>query len=717
MDEKRIYIVYGSQTGNSEYIAKDLSSKLNDLNIVNTCGILNTIKKVDLRNSAKLLIIICSTTGNGDCPENADLWWRSIKIRSAAKDTFQDIPYHVLGLGDTNYDKFCYIGKSIDKRLNELGGKRFLELCCADEAVGLDEVIESWKIRILQYITNCTSSNDTKLNDNVNLSHAYSSETKETLESIDSKSSADTYSIIQNKLADGLFNITKICEHLNLQNILVNPPEANLLPKRKNESVNNLLFNVTITEKLKICHDDGWTQENPFTAEVTNAKWLTNENSSENPESSVQWGDSKRVIHVDISIANSNIDYQPGDCIGICCPNPNFAIEIVYNRLKIYHNNENLTLESIIFNSSSGEYLSLNDILTNRLDLTGPLRKGSVIHLLKYCREIEDSNFISWLCSNSVIGKQLWNEFVESQALGLAELLELIPSCYPPLHILLSFQQLAPRFYSIASSPLAYPATVSIAFSVERYCTGVTNSAIKLRRYGLCTTYLENQLQQYLNNSAVGNNFSPVHIRIFHKATINFKMPGSLAHPMILIGPGTGISPFIGFLQHREHSSRERMHSGDDISTGFWRGGFELNENDLPSECNHVGQYIQSVDVGSIYLFFGCRNSNDYLYKDDLEYYHRIGVIAKLEVAFSRTSNEKVYVTHKIIDSGKLLCDLIVNSGAYIYICGDGNHMAKSVYAAFKNILIDHNNMSDKEATDFIEELKHRRRYLLDIWS
>ena len=95
---------------------------------------------------------MCSTTGNGDSPDNADKYWRLIKKRSMPKDSFGDLPYCVLALGDTNYDKFCYMGKSIDKRMAELGGSRFLELHCADEATGLEEVVEEWNEAVVDSV-------------------------------------------------------------------------------------------------------------------------------------------------------------------------------------------------------------------------------------------------------------------------------------------------------------------------------------------------------------------------------------------------------------------------------------------------------------------------------------------------------------------------------------------------------------------------------------
>ena len=83
MTGKDVLILYGSQTGNSEDIAKDLHEKCSKLKIGSVCKHLNSVKKVELKDIAKFVVIVCSTTGNGDTPENADAWWRSIKLRSA----------------------------------------------------------------------------------------------------------------------------------------------------------------------------------------------------------------------------------------------------------------------------------------------------------------------------------------------------------------------------------------------------------------------------------------------------------------------------------------------------------------------------------------------------------------------------------------------------------------------------------------------------------
>lgn len=82
MPKEEVYILYGSQTGNAECIAKDLHEKCQDKEISSICQTLNDAKKVNLKDAAKAVIIICSTTGNGDAPENADGWWRANKLKS-----------------------------------------------------------------------------------------------------------------------------------------------------------------------------------------------------------------------------------------------------------------------------------------------------------------------------------------------------------------------------------------------------------------------------------------------------------------------------------------------------------------------------------------------------------------------------------------------------------------------------------------------------------
>lgn len=146
-------ILYGSQKGNAEFISSELESMFEkELNTKVYRNTLNSAENIfESENKPPFIFIICSTTGNGEAPDNAYQFWKKIKNRTIPKNTFEKIKYSVLALGDTNYSNFCGPGKFIDKRMKDLGAQCVVPLACADDATNAEEIIHKWLSEIIDF--------------------------------------------------------------------------------------------------------------------------------------------------------------------------------------------------------------------------------------------------------------------------------------------------------------------------------------------------------------------------------------------------------------------------------------------------------------------------------------------------------------------------------------------------------------------------------------
>ncbi|MGV4983188.1 molybdopterin-dependent oxidoreductase [Streptomyces sp. NRAIS4] len=218
--------------------------------------------------------------------------------------------------------------------------------------------------------------------------------------------------------------------------------------------------------------------------------------------------------------------------------------------------------------------------------------------------------------------------------------------------------RLQPRLYSISSSPLTDPHQVSLTVSVVRY----ENLAGRPRQ-GVCSPFLA--------DAAPG---TPVPVRV--QRAPHFRPPADPATPAVMVGPGTGIAPFIGFLEER----RARGHRAPN------------------------------------WLFFGEQHrATDFYYEDELTEFLAQGTLTRLDTAFSRDQRAKVYVQDRMREHGPLLWSWLQN-GAHFYVCGDASRMAKDVDQALREIAIVHGGLHETEAAVYVKQLATDKRYVRDVY-
>ncbi|WP_088014642.1 sulfite reductase subunit alpha [Gottfriedia acidiceleris] len=219
-------------------------------------------------------------------------------------------------------------------------------------------------------------------------------------------------------------------------------------------------------------------------------------------------------------------------------------------------------------------------------------------------------------------------------------------------------RKMTPRLYSIASSIAANPDEVHLTIGAVRY------TAHGRERKGVCSVLCSERVKE--------GDTLPVYVQ----TNKHFFLPESQDKDIIMVGPGTGIAPFRSFIQERA---------------------------------------VNKVN-GRSWLFFGDQHAaSDFLYQSELEKYQQDGVLTKLDTAFSRDTAQKVYVQHKMLEHSKELFEWI-EKGAYFYVCGDKEYMAKDVHEALITVLEKEGTMDRDAAEAYLKDMQKQHRYQRDVY-
>lgn len=403
-------------------------------------------------------------------------------------------------------------------------------------------------------------------------------------------------------------------------------------------------------------------------------------------------GPAKRHMEVELP---AGMAYEPGDYLVVLPINPRSVVTRVCNRFKV-NLDDVITIQGTSKGFLKSDHpITLASLLYSRVELSTPASKRQVEATLKTVGDTDEQKHLEKMVSSD----ESFKSEILSKRKSVIDILEDFPSAQLPLPAYLDMlKPLAPRQYSISSSPLGSVRDrdhqhSDLESEGSRYIASITYDVHGAPAHSGNGRVFEGVCSTYLANHAVGSK-----IRCYVRRTNGgFHLPADPAVPIIMIGAGTGLAPFRGFIQERAclaNAARSGAHA-------------EKEQN-----------------FGPALMYFGCRDAEkDYIYREELEQWEAQGVV-QMRPAFSRSARADEdsspswrYVHQRMWEEREELSQ-VFRDGGKIYVCGSASKLAKSAMNCVVDIWMErHPGATREEALAWLQETKDRVRYVSDVFD
>lgn len=665
---KNCIILYGSQTGTAEDYASRLAKE--GRSRFGLEAMIADLEDYDFDNldtfpSDKVIMFVLATYGEGEPTDNAVEFYEfltgeDVQFSETRSPPLDNLNFVAFGLGNNTYEHYNSMVRNVNKRLTELGANRIGEAGEGDDGAGtMEEDFLAWKETMWPALCKKMGLEEREA--------VY----EPTFEIIDrdelTSSSPEVYMGEPNKP--------------HLEGVAKGPYNAH----------------------------------NPYIAPIATSRELFT-------------AGNRNCLHIDVDISGSTLSYQSGDHLAVWPNNPGTEVDRFLDVLGLTEKRYDVINVKPLEPTAKVPFptpTTYDAIVRYHMEICAPVSRQFVATLAAFSPNEEAKAEMNKLGND----KDYFHEATSEHFYNISRLLHKVGggekwTNVPFSAFIEGLTKLQPRYYSISSSGLAQPKTVSITAVVEKQEVASRDPQKDPFR-GVATNYLF-ALKEKQNGdpdpSPFGQTYEidgprqkydgirvPVHIR--HS---NFKLPSDPSKPIIMIGPGTGVAPFRGFVQER------------------------------------AKQVQEGVEVGPSILFFGCRRKDeDYLYASEWEvrnnlqglgalhtYPTREGIVQaltlhffslsqehkkvlgdrfELDTAFSREGAKKVYVQHRLKERAKEINDLL-QKRAYVYVCGDAANMAREVHSTLIKIVAEQRDLPEAKAEEIIKNMRSANQYQVRVY-